>query len=150
MCQFRHFGDLIYKLLMEKLQLCALMPFMLYMPYSVLFVQENTSKYQILPKFTRNSPLANLLQEAFAISEVLAKSRSRRPEFCHQRESSSEVSPSTKFPTNFRKVKWIRDTWSNSIGAEADFIHFANSEIFGYQRNFTDLAHINSFFFSFF
>jgi len=34
---------------MEKLQLCALMPFMLYMPYSTLFVQENTSKDKILP-----------------------------------------------------------------------------------------------------
>jgi hypothetical protein len=43
---FRHFGDLFYKLLMEKLQFYALMPFMLYMPYSALFVQENTSKDQ--------------------------------------------------------------------------------------------------------
>ena len=48
MCQFRHFGDLFYKLLMEKLQLCALMPFMLYMPYSTHFVQENASKDKIV------------------------------------------------------------------------------------------------------
>lgn len=39
--------------------------------------------------------------------------------------------------------------WSHPIGAEADFQHFADSEIFGYQRNYADLAHINSFLFSF-
>jgi len=31
---------------MEKLQLYACIPFMLYMPYSTLYVQENTSKDQ--------------------------------------------------------------------------------------------------------
>ena len=46
-----------------------------------------------------------MFQRGFAISEVLAK---------------------------FRKFKWIRDTWSKLIGAEAYFVHFANSEIFGY------------------
>jgi len=68
MCQFRHFGDLFYKLLMEKLQLCALMPFMLYMPYSTLFVQEIQARikfYQVHKKLA--------ISENFAISEMLAK-----------------------------------------------------------------------------
>jgi len=65
---------------MEKLQLCALIPFMLSIPYPTLFVQENTSNDQILSKFRRNSPLARisplakLFQGVYVDSEVLAKS----------------------------------------------------------------------------
>jgi len=47
---------------MEKHQLCALMSFMLYMPYSTLFVQENASKDKIVPS-----------SQDFAISKMLAK-----------------------------------------------------------------------------
>jgi len=61
-----------------------------------------------MPNFT--------ISEYFATSEV----------------ASGKISPLAKSSTNFRKFKWIRNTWSNSIGAEAYFIHFANSEIFGY------------------
>jgi len=43
----------------------------------------------------------------------------------------------------------IRATWSHPIGAEADFQHFTDSEIFSYQRNYADLTHINRFLFSF-
>jgi len=68
------------------------------------------------------SPLAKLHHKDFAISEV-----------------TSEL----------QEVKWIRATWSHLIGAEADFQHFADSEIFGYQRNFAEVAHINIFLFSF-
>jgi len=53
---------------MQKLQLCALMPFMLYMSYSTLFVQENASKDKIVP-----SSLDFAISEIFAISEMLAK-----------------------------------------------------------------------------
>jgi len=70
---------------------------------------------KVLAKFRRQKsikspsvrflPLAKMVQGAHANSEVLAK---------------------------FRKFKRIKDTWSNPIGAEADFVHFANSEIFGY------------------
>jgi hypothetical protein len=45
---------------MEKLQLCALMPFMLCMSYFTLLVQENTSKEQELPKIHRKSLLAHI------------------------------------------------------------------------------------------
>jgi len=61
-------GDLFYKLLMEKLQLGALMSFMLYMPYSTLFVQENASKDKIV-----HSSQDFAISEILAISEMLAK-----------------------------------------------------------------------------
>jgi len=44
------------------------MPFMLYMSYSTLFVQENASKDKIVP-----SSLDFAISEIFAISEMLAK-----------------------------------------------------------------------------
>jgi len=53
---------------MEKLQLCALMPFMLYMPYSTLFVEENARKDKIVP-----SSQDFAISEIFAISEMLTK-----------------------------------------------------------------------------
>jgi len=64
------------------------------------------------------SPLAKLHLREFAISEVISE---------------------------LQEFKWIRATWSHLIGAEADFQHFADSEIFSYQRNFAEVAHIDIF-----
>jgi len=70
---------------MEKLQLCALMPFRLYMPYSTLFVQENASKDKIIQvhkisPLARFSPLAKCWQSSSKVSPS-AKFRSKRPNF---------------------------------------------------------------------
>jgi len=64
--------------------------------------QNHNSRNSLLASF---SPLVKSVQSLHAISNVLASSRSSNR---------------------------IRDTWSNPIWAEADFVQLANSKSFGY------------------
>jgi len=63
-----HFSDLCCKLSNEKLPNCVLLPFMLYMPYSTLFVQENASKDKNV-----SSSQDFVIGEICAISEIFGK-----------------------------------------------------------------------------
>jgi len=49
---------------MEKLQFYANMPFMLYVPYYILFVQENTSKDQEINKNAKSARLNEQVPES--------------------------------------------------------------------------------------
>jgi len=69
------FDDLFYKLLMEKLQLCALMPFMFCMPYFTPFCAG---------KYKQRSRIAKV-HKKFAISEYFADSEITPGRFGHWR-----------------------------------------------------------------
>ena len=129
---------------------------MLYMPYSAPLCRkiqgriknsQSSQDFAISEYFAINEVTSERFRHQRSFGEVQkqkAKLRHQRI-FRHQRSHFREISPSAKF----RNFKWIRATWSHLIGAEAYFQHFADSEIFGYQRNFAEVAHINIFLFSF-